>query len=60
MLRPASVLPTRVSDETEKRLQLGVLLVLTGQLDASDGARKAVSQYMRKCRESRVRLERAA
>ncbi len=60
MHRNGGVVPTRVSDETEKRLQLGVLLVLTGEIEATPVAHRAVAEYMRKCRESSARLERAA
>jgi hypothetical protein len=60
MHRIAGAVPPRVSEETEKRLQLGVLLVLTGQLPASHASSRAVAEYMRKCRESSVRLGRAA
>jgi hypothetical protein len=55
----ADAVPDRVAMETEKRLQAAVLDVLMGRLNSSR-AQRAVADYMALCRESRVRLERAA
>jgi hypothetical protein len=55
----AEAVPDRVSLATEKRLQLAVLDVLTGKLN-SPRAQRAAADYMGLCRESRVRLGRAA
>jgi len=53
-------IPDRVSEAIEQRSQEGVWLILTGQIEATPDRRRAVSEYMRKCRESRVRMETAA